>query len=267
MDRDVLGVAWDGTGFGDDGSIWGGEFFVGRPPGMARVACLRPFVLPGGEIAIRQPWRVAVALALQVAEGQNGSGVSDWLHLLQEDQRIGPAKLDRLMRLVQSPRFAPTTTSVGRLFDAAAVIILNNGFSQFDGQPAMFLEAAADPSAEGSYPFPLVPMHHQTSSTGDTLAWQLDWRPLVDAMLIDRANHVEAWVMAMRFHRALAGGIQRVHGQFPHLPVVLGGGVFQNRLLVELVANFVPAHLLGLPGTIPSNDGGLAAGQLMSMET
>jgi hydrogenase maturation protein HypF len=211
---------------------------------------------------------VAVALAVQVAEGQGGSDVVyDWLPLLQEDQRIGSAKVDRLMRLVESPRIAPTTTSAGRLFDAAAVIILKNAFAQFDGQPAMFLEAAADPSAQGSYPFPLAPAHRQASSTGDHLAWQLDWRPLVHAMLVDRANHVEACVMAMRFHRALAEGIQRVHGQFPHLPVVLAGGVFQNRLLVELLANFVPAHLLGIPGTIPCNDGGLAAGQLMSVKT
>jgi hydrogenase maturation protein HypF len=126
--------------------------------------------------------------------------------------------------------------------------------ADFDGQAAMRLEAAADWSASGWYHFPL---------SDDSLP-ELDWRPLFAGLLEDHRHGVDPAIMAMRFHRSLAHGIVAVCRHWDELPVVLSGGVFQNRILTELVAEMIDGNSqpLGLPGVIPPNDGGLAAGQL-----
>jgi hydrogenase maturation protein HypF len=146
------------------------------------------------------------------------------------------------------------TTSAGRLFDAAACLILGITDAQFDGEPAMRFEDAADLTDEAQYPLPL---------TSD-LPRQLDWRPLFAALWDDcRRGRTAAGAMSMRFHRAVAAGIAAVVREHAGLPVVLSGGVFQNRLLTELVvAELDETRHLCLPGRIPPNDGGLAAGQL-----
>lgn len=158
------------------------------------------------------------------------------------------------MQIVNRPQLSPVTSSAGRLIDAAAAIILGIEHADFDGQAAMRLEAAADPDAKGCYPFPL--------SEGDLP--ELDWRPLFAGLLNDLQGHAEPSVVAMRFHRSLARGIIDACRRWSRLPVVLSGGVFQNRLLTELVIEMHrdAAQPLGLPGVIPPNDGGLAAGQL-----
>ena len=246
LDDTVLGVAFDGTGLGTDGTIWGGEFILAHGTGsMQRVASLRPFVLPGGEAAVREPWRVAVSVLADTV----GREV-----LLN----IGLAGVDRqrvatLLSLLHRTRLSVVTTSAGRLFDAAACLILSVTDAQFDGEPAMRLEAAADRSAHGQYPLPL---------TADDPP-QLDWRPLFAALWADCRNRTDAAVMAMRFHRSLATGMAALTRRYPELPVVLSGGVFQNRLLTELLVEGLDGTpRLRLPGRIPPNDGGLAAGQL-----
>jgi hydrogenase maturation protein HypF len=140
------------------------------------------------------------------------------------------------------------------LIDAAAALILGIDRANFDGQAAMRLEAAADHDAKGWYDFPL--------SEGDLP--ELDWRPLFAGLLADHRRGVEASVLAMRFYRSLAHGITRVSRHWREMPVVLSGGVFQNRLLTELVSEMHNdnSQPLGLPGILPPNDGGLAAGQL-----
>ena len=246
LNEPVLGVAFDGTGFGADGAIWGGEFLLAHNvTQMQRVAHLRPFRLPGGEAAIREPWRVAVSLLQQTvgSETVQGRGVPG----------IEPDRLTSLLSLLSRPNLHPVTTSAGRLFDAAACLILGIAYAHFDGEPAMWLEDAADPTDQRQYPLPL---------TSDRPR-QLDWRPLFAALLHDLQAQVPPGAMAMRFHRALASGIAAVIRETPRLPVVLGGGVFQNRLLTELlVAELNDTRQLCLPGRIPPNDGGLAAGQL-----
>lgn len=247
LDRLVLGVAWDGTGLGTDGTIWGGEFLLARAGNFERFGHLRAFPLPGGEAAIHEPWRVA--LAVTAATAGPGEAVRTVGTALPE------AATRRVLSILDRPKFSPPTTSAGRLFDAAASLILGLHAADFEGQPAMLLEACADRGAAGEYGFPMqggaIPV--------------LDWRPLVRELLRDRSAGVEPPTMAMRFHRALARGIVQVCRLRPALPVVLAGGVFQNRLLTELVLELMPPgddRRWGLPGTIPPNDGGLAAGQL-----
>jgi hydrogenase maturation protein HypF len=245
LDRKVLGVAWDGTGYGTDGTIWGGEFLVCSSTSFERVCRLRPFRLPGGEAAIHEPWRTALSVCVQT-DGLINFSRSPACNVTAQ-------QLESVTRIIDRPRFSPLTSSAGRLIDAAAAIILGIDHADFDGQAAMRLEAAADRSARGWYEFPM--------SEGELP--ELDWRPLFAGLLADQLRGVEPSVIAMRFHRGLAHGILCVCRHWREMPAVLSGGVFQNKLLTELVAEMHDeSQPLGLPGIIPPNDGGLAAGQL-----
>ncbi|MFO0918797.1 MAG: carbamoyltransferase HypF [Planctomycetaceae bacterium] len=248
LNREVLGVTWDGTGLGPDGTIWGGEFLRATATSFRRVAYLRPFHLPGGETAISNIRRLAFAVLSQVKEIDG----EDLARLLQ----LSPHEIENLSAML-TPEFSPLTTSCGRLFDAAACLILGQTKSEFKGHAAMALEAECDRSAPGAYEFRIA-QEHPTP---------IDWRPVFRAIVSDREVNASRGIMAMKFHRGLAQVISRVSERFPELPVLLGGGVFQNRVLVELVAENWPsgAPPLGLPGVLPPNDGGLAAGQLAVM--
>jgi hydrogenase maturation protein HypF len=122
LDREVLGIAWDGTGFGTDGTIWGGEFLLCRAESFQRVGHLRPFRLPGGEAAIQEPWRIAIALVNDLADRVDHER---FLEDLSSDERIDSRRLEMIQKLSRSERLSPVTTSAGRLFDAAASIILH----------------------------------------------------------------------------------------------------------------------------------------------
>ncbi len=246
LDREVLGVAWDGTGYGTDGTIWGGEFLLATATQFQRFARLRPFRLPGAEAAIREPWRAAVAILGEVVEPARLAPLSCW-----QGRDIHPVQ-----QIAGNPKFSPLTTSAGRLFDAAAAIVLGLARADFDGQPAMRLEAVADRSAQGRYPLPL--------REGKLL--ELDWRALFAGLLVDCEQGVAPGVISMRFHRTLAAGIAAICRRVC-VPAVFTGGVFQNRLLTELLREQLIEHQqpLGWPGKIPPNDGGLAAGQLAFM--
>ncbi len=243
LERRVLGVAFDGTGWGEDQTIWGGEFLLTTARESERVGRLLPFALPGGEQAIREPWRIAVTL-LTDAVGDQAA------YQLEIEQ----AQVATLLKIAESRRLSPLTSSAGRLFDGVASLILGCRDSGFEGQAAMLLEAACDPAESGAYDFPVQEGNLR----------ELDWRPAVRQIWEDRLQGVEPGRMAMRFHRGLARGIAQFCASYAEFPVVLGGGVFQNRCLVELVAAEIrqSGQELGLPGRIPPNDGGLAAGQL-----
>jgi hydrogenase maturation protein HypF len=245
LDREVLGVSWDGTGYGPDGTIWGSEFLIATATDYRRAACLRPFALPGGDMAVREPWRVAVSLVYQAAGAQEAAKLRFAGVMLQQ--------VERLVQLLRKPRLFPITSSAGRLFDGVAALTLDVAASQFEGQPAMLLEAACDPTSEGEYELPL--------SRGQPA--HVDWRPLIRGVLADRIAGLPPGRIAMRFHRALAAGIAAVAERIPKLPVVLCGGCFQNKVLTELVVKRIERdRLLATPGVIPTGDGGLAAGQL-----
>jgi hydrogenase maturation protein HypF len=246
LDREVLGVAFDGTGCGSDGTIWGGEFLLMTSSDFRRVGRLRPFPLPGAEAAIREPWRVAVAIVAEAA------GPETAMQLSWPGRRAD--QVNSVLAIRNNTRFSPITSSAGRLFDAVAALVLSIDTTDFEGQAAMWLESACDPAAEGAYDFP----------QREARLAELDWRPMICQLLDDRAAGVSPGTMAMRFHRALAAATVTFVRQYAPLPVVLAGGTFQNRVLTELIAEGMSDgnQLLGLPGLIPPNDGGLAAGQL-----
>jgi hydrogenase maturation protein HypF len=268
LDREVLGVAFDGTGDGTDGTVWGGEFLHATVHGFKRVAHLRPIRLPGGETAIREPWRVGVSLLLASAGHKSvATFARTWNQTINTKSVLSLA----------SSQLAPETTSVGRLFDGVASLILGIVDSEFDGQPAMLLESAADPSVTGAYDllidgpgdaFSVLGSNRRERSSAavrmqKSAPAQLDWRPMIRHILQDVQDGCAVSVIAAKFHRGLARGVAAMCRRF-NLPVVLTGGVFQNRLLTEWVIEELKSSEceVACHSTIPPNDGGLAAGQL-----
>lgn len=268
LGRSVLGVAWDGTGLGSDGTLWGGEFLslYATAASFQRRACLRPLALPGGEAAIRQPWRIAAAMLLELRKWDD----SVTLRLPGQSQ---------IESIAENRQFSPLSTSIGRLFDAVAAIVLADpklrmGSIGYEGHFAALLEDLCNVDAQGSYPFPLLSVDRLdnsrecdapadcTARQTDATLLMLDWRPLMRGILGDCDAGVPRGDIAMRFHRSLVAGIKQVSRLDPELPVVLGGGVFQNKVLVELVTDALSDRELACPAEIPAGDGGLAAGQL-----
>ncbi|HEX5746293.1 MAG TPA: carbamoyltransferase HypF [Archangium sp.] len=241
----VLGLAWDGAGLGTDGTLWGGEALVVEGAGFRRVAHVRPFSLPGGERALREPRRAALGLLYEV----EGAGAVE--HLREAfAAREGEVLLTMLERGVQSPR----TTSMGRLFDAVAALSGIRARAGFEGQAAMALEYAAGEGEAEPYPLPL----------GDGAPAVADWEPLIRELLADRKRGVPPPIMAARFHAALAVLAESIAVRVGLPRVVLSGGCFQNpRLLRDVQARLrARGFEVFSPRQYPPNDGGLSLGQV-----
>ncbi|MFO0866095.1 MAG: carbamoyltransferase HypF [Gemmataceae bacterium] len=243
LHRQVLALAWDGTGFGSDDTLWGGECLRTTLTHFDRVATLRPIPLPGGEVAIRQPWRIAAALV-------HAAGGSVHQHLNAD---VSTKYIDATLQLLEHRVQCPSATSMGRLFDGVASIILGASEVSYEGEAAAWLESAADPKVDLDYPVAL-------EATGGILCW--DWRPTVRAIVADHES--PSSVRAARFHNSIARWAQAVAKAYPEQDVVCSGGCFQNALLTERVRRALEAvgKRVHRPGLIPVNDGGLAAGQL-----
>lgn len=259
----ALGVSWDGTGDGLDGTIWGGEFLRAEPGGtFTRFAALRPFRLPGGEQAVRQPRRSALGLLFEMF----GSPVAEsaWVA-----DAFGAAERVLMVRALTAGLNTPVTTSAGRLFDAMAALLGLCQRMTYEGQAAMALEAAVDEAETGEYPLPLVPVEpgHVLASTWSRPAWVLDWEPMVRAALASREDGVTAGRIAARVHNSLARAIVTVAERAGEARVALTGGCFQNRVLTERTvralegAGFRPYW----HQRVPPNDGGLALGQVAAI--
>jgi hydrogenase maturation protein HypF len=249
----ALGVIWDGTGDGGDGTIWGGEFLVGDARDFRRAAHLLPFRLPGGEAAVHDPRRAAVAL-LDAACG----GEADGFDL--PPLRTLPAGAVRVFRqLVAAGRHAPVTTSAGRLFDGIAALLGLRETVSFEGEAAMALEHAAAPGERGAYPVDVV---RAAPAHGTPLI--LDWRPLVLAVAGEAARGVAVPTIAARVHNGLAAAIVAVARGVGEPRVALSGGCFQNRLLLTRTVRLLrrAGFEVLLHGQVPPNDGGIALGQV-----
>jgi hydrogenase maturation protein HypF len=259
-DREVLALTWDGTGYGPDGTIWGGEVLRAGCTGFQRVASLLPFPLPGGELAIRRPGRAAFGLLWLLCGEETvlqDDGLRRRLGLLPHEARV-------LATMIRRGINTPWTASVGRLFDAVAALVLGAHEVSYEGEAAVWLEAVADPTGADEYPLPLRPPEECEPAAGDRVIPRGDWRPMLSAILADLASGVEAGVIAARFHNALARWAAVVASRQPLREVVLGGGCFQNRFLTERTLEAlgrVNRHVY-FSSHIPPGDGGLAVGQL-----
>ncbi len=248
VDGPALGVSWDGTGYGDDGTIWGGEFLLGVASGYARVASLRPFRLPGGEAAVKEPRRTALALALD-AIGERAFDTAAGTTFNASERTLIASMLAKGVN-------APVTTSAGRLFDGVAALLDIRQTVSFEGQAPMELEAVADPEERGTYPFPLV--------TDEGERPVLDWRPLVEALLEDRTGGTSIAVVSARFHESLAEGIARVVDQVEAETVALSGGCFLNARLLRRTRERLEAagRRVLVHREVPPGDGGISLGQV-----
>ncbi len=248
LNAPVLGVAWDGTGYGTDGTIWGGEFLEVGADSFERCAHLRPFRLPGGEQAIREPRRVALGLLFELY----GEDIPDVAQL-----GFSPSKLAVLKGALARNINAPLTSSMGRLFDGVAALIGLRGDASFEGQAAMDLEFACCDGAvtRRSYPLNLASI-------------SIDWGPMVECILADLAAGSSTAEIAATFHNTLIEMIVSVAARQQIEQVVLSGGCFQNRRLLEgsidllRKAGFRPYW----NQKIPSNDGGIALGQIAAAQ-
>jgi hydrogenase maturation protein HypF len=248
---EAIGAIFDGTGYGLDGTVWGGELLCGDAAGFRRVGALHAVRLPGGEQAIRQPWRMACAW---LAAGIGGPEPEIPGAL---EGRVDPRAWRQVARLAHTGLASPLTTSVGRLFDAVAALCGLRTEINYEGQAAIELEAACDPHERAAYPMAI--------SGGSPVT--IDPRETIVAIAADVDAGAPAGAVAARFHAALAAATveacTRAASEHGTELVVLSGGVFANRRLLEATAGGLTRAGLKVlaPEKLPAGDGGISYGQ------
>jgi hydrogenase maturation protein HypF len=244
LDPPVLGVAWDGTGYGLDGTVWGGEFLRVTADGFTRADHLRTFRLPGGDRAVVEPRRAALGLLYELYGESIPAGLAPMRAFAPDDLRVTLAMLRGRVN-------SPVTSSAGRLFDAVASLLDLRHRSTFEGQAAMDLEFAA--------------YGHDTHEAYD--AASTDWESLVRGVVADLGRGVAAGCIAAKFHNTLVEMIVAVALREREERIVLTGGCFQNRHLTErAVRRLRDAGLRPYwHQRVPPNDGGIAVGQLAAL--
>jgi hydrogenase maturation protein HypF len=246
----VIGVAMDGTGLGADGTIWGGEFLLASLAGFERRAHLRAVPLPGGDAAIRHPWRMALSYLRDSPGSQNPDDIACFREVPAPQFKLVDTMLTRRVQTVQ-------TSSCGRLFDAVAAILGMGSEVTFEGQAAIALEMAAHPGVTGRYQFDL--------QQGEPLV--VDLRQSIATIVQEIARNRPAGEISARFHNTLSAAIVEVCCRIRKSDgldrVCLSGGVFQNHLLLGLTAAELRRLGFGvfLHATVPANDGGISLGQ------
>ncbi len=246
----MIGVAWDGTGFGTDGTIWGGEFLVADLTGFARYAHLRTVPMAGGDTAAREPWRMARSYLRDAFDKQIPKSVSCWQSLPPEKVRLVDAMIDRRVHAME-------TSSCGRLFDAVASLIGLRQTVSFEGQAAMALEAIAAEGVRDRYEF---------ATQGESPV-QVDMRPMLRQIVDDLDRGTDASTIAARFHNTLIEVVLRLcrdmRDVFQLSRICLSGGCFQNVRLLRGCVSALRAERFDVfhPVQIPANDGGISLGQ------
>lgn len=243
----ALGFAWDGTGLGTDGTIWGGETLLVSQSGFTRRAWLRPFPLPGGDRAAREPRRSALGALYEIDPAA-----------AEASSFFRPAERAVLLAAMRGEIQSPRTSSAGRLFDAVAALVGLGSFSRFEGEAAMALEFALRGLAgDGRYEFDIAP-----DADG---GWVVDWRPALEGVRADVAAGVARGSISLRFHNTLAEIIVAVAHRCGIADIALSGGCFQNKYLTERAV--ARAREEGFSPhwhrRIPPGDGGLAVGQIL----
>jgi hydrogenase maturation protein HypF len=234
---EVLGVSWDGTGLGTDGTIWGGEFLLCDGDDFERLTHLKPFPLPGGDRAALEPRRSALGLL------HSAGRLPNFDHNFNDDE------MELLTQALATGLNTPLTSSMGRLFDAIGALVGLGNTNRFEGQTAMALEFAAAGKLGAPYPFTITPT--------------IDWTDLLAAIITDVQNKVELQTIAASYHGTLVEMILQVAQNTGVKDVALGGGCFQNLLLLEGAVERLNSSGFNvlLPRILPINDGGLSAGQ------
>jgi hydrogenase maturation protein HypF len=252
----VFGLAYDGTGYGPDGTAWGGELLLADTAEFTRLATFRPIALPGGDRAVRKPWRAALALLEDAFEGD--PPVAD----LRLFRQVAPEEIAVVRRLIGVNANAPLAHGIGRYFDAMGAIGLAKAQATYEGQLAFEWNMAASTAGaeRGRYPFEIV---------RNEIPWTVDLRPLVRDAVYELIGGESPAIVSARFHNTLAAAsaqiVRLAATLYGRLRVVLTGGCFQNALLTErTIEELGPAFRVCLHGQVPPGDGGIALGQAVA---
>ena len=249
----VLGVAYDGTGFGEDGTSWGGEFLLCFADRFERLATFRPLPLPGGDLAMKEVWRIGYAL---LHDAFDGAPPIDAFPVFKDV----PAKSLRVVaQMIERRLNTPLARGVGRYFDGFGALALSRPVSTYEGQIAIAWDHVARDAVREAYPFAL---------DRDQTPMEVDLRPTVRAAVDDLAAGRCAGDVSARFHNTLAGltaqVIESLLAELGRVPVALTGGVFQNARLVAGIADKLSNEIQLLRhGEVPPGDGGIALGQAL----
>lgn len=263
--EDFLGIVWDGTGLGLDHSIWGGEFFRGIKGSsgfteVQRMGSLRPFPLLGGESGIRNPWKILLGLFYEL------NLTEEFCHVDAKKAQIPTADIENLLQLQKQKNFYPMTSSVGRFFDAIASLLFFNGEVEYEAQAAMALEFEATKNDD----------RNQSDEDYFKVTWLakegfyiLDWQNIFEKIFTDKKKGVNSSRLALMFHFWLSKAIFDLAQILNVNCIVLSGGVFQNRLLLEEIFKLSEKLniMVHISSQTPVNDGGVALGQLVSVLT
>lgn len=253
LKNNVIGVAFDGTGYGGDGTLWGGEFLIADLMGFRRVGHLKYAPLPGGENAIREPWRIAVSYIGEVA----GKEVMEYLDSIGFVQRYGAGQIETLLKIIVNRQFSPLSSGIGRLFDGVSAMIGVCDQNTFEGEAAIALEAVAATDIMDDYPVDIAFREMM----------EIDFSHIILGIIRDMTRGEGKAVISAKFHNTVITAIQRVVEKIASLhqirDVVLCGGVFQNMYLLErTVSNLQSSGMsVFIHDRVPTNDAGISLGQ------
>ncbi len=244
LDEPCIGIIWDGTGYGGDGTIWGGEFLTGDYEGFERQGHLRYLRLPGGDKASKELWRTAISLLLDAGE--------------EAEEFFPPKQVQRLRTILSADLNCPNSSSMGRLFDGVSALMGIKTEASYEGQGAILLEAAADDSVQRSYPYEII------DENGCRV---VDWRPLISAICADKRAQVSTAEMAAAFMNTLCAMAvelcQRIRKDCGLSKVVLSGGTFQNQYLLKRLPKLLQEEgfMVFRHHRVSCNDEGISFGQ------
>jgi hydrogenase maturation protein HypF len=251
LDGPVLGIAYDGTGFGTDGTSWGGEILISEYDDYERFATFRPIALAGGDQAIRQPWRVALAVLDDTFDGEPPL---DAIPLFCD---LPPRAIEAVRRMISRGFNTTPARGVGRYFDAVGALVLNMPEARYEGHVAFEWNLIAGEAERGRYPIVI---------RDGASPWEIDPRTIVRGVVEDLLEGRSAATISARFHNTLAAATIEIAraalAARGDMPVVLSGGCFQNARLAESIIDALRPHARVLMNrSVPPGDGGIALGQ------
>lgn len=249
IEEKVIGFSFDGTGYGEDGTIWGGEIFTGEPHKLKRAGTLKPFLLLSSEGAVKEPWRVAFSLLMEIL-GKD-------LYKIHWAKNFSDEKLSFLENLFVKKINSPLCSSMGRLFDAVSSLLNLKHHNSFEAEAAMALENIAV-EKEDQYQFEIY------EKDGLLI---MDWRKVILSVVEDLKKKKDPSLISTKFHNAVAHAVaeaaKRIRTETGLNKVILSGGVFQNKILTEKTLSLLEENDFQpfFPSQIPPNDGGISLGQ------
>lgn len=251
--RKVIGVAFDGTGYGTDGNLWGSEFLIADTDGFKRAGHFKYIPLPGGETAIREPWRVAVSYIRYIT----GDEVMDYLESIGFIEKYGSDRIHAILGIIDNRDFSPLSSSAGRLFDTVSAILGICDTNTFEGEAAMALESYTIDGIDEDYP----------ADIGLKDRIEIDFCLTLFRLIQDMAKGVGKDIIATKFHNTIvtiiAGVVQRLGMIHKLHDVALSGGVFQNMYLLKNTVDRLKSIGMNVYTNekVPANDAGISLGQ------